>query len=182
MTYDRQQLLELVKRDALRFGDFTLASGQKSSFYLDCRKVTLSSAGAALVGAGILAKLGELPFDAVGGLTLGADPIIGAVLALAGQQGRDLRGFIVRKEAKAHGTGNLIEGPVGAGDRVLIVEDTTTTGGSSFKAIEAAESAGCKVVHVVTVIDRLAGAAAMFAAKGYPFSALLTVEDLGLKS
>src|SRR5262249_180978 len=137
MTYDRQALLDRIKTDALQFGEFTLASGQKSTYYIDCRKVTLSSVGAALIAAGMLEQLGEPPFEAVGGMTMGADPIVGAMLTLAGQQGRELRGFLVRKEPKSHGTTKLVEGPLYPGDRVVIVEDVATTGGSSLRAIEA---------------------------------------------
>src|SRR5262245_45718063 len=139
MQYDREALLERIKTDALQFGEFTLASGQKSTYYIDCRKVTLSSGGAAMIAAGILQELGDEPFEAVGGMSLGADPIVGAVLALAGLQGRELRGFLVRKEPKQHGTGKLVEGPLYSGDRVVIVEDVATSGGSALKAIEAVE-------------------------------------------
>jgi orotate phosphoribosyltransferase len=180
VVYDRQRLIELIKRDAVQFGDFTLASGKKSSFYIDCRRVTLSSFGAALVGAGMLDLLREVPFDSVGGLTLGADPIVASILAIAGQAGRELRGFIVRKEAKQHGAGKLIEGPIASGDRVVIVEDVTTTGGSCDLAIAAARNAGATVVHVVTVLDRLAGARERFLDAGIAFSALVTLTDLGL--
>ncbi len=180
MRYDREELLALMKRDALRFGDFTLASGAKSKFYIDGRQVALSARGAALIGAGVLTVLDEIPCDAVGGLTLGADPILAAALALAGTQGRALRGFIVRKEAKQHGTGQRLEGPLRAGDRVCIVEDVTTTGGSAAEAIDQAKAAGATVACVVTVLDREAGAAARFAAAGIPFRALLTLKDLGL--
>lgn len=176
------ELTELIRRDALEFGDFVLASGQRSQFYIDCRKVTLSSAGAALIGKAILELLGDEEFDAVGGMTMGADPIIGAVLTAAGFQGRDLRGVIVRKEAKQHGTGKLIEGPLRPGDRTVVVEDVSTTGGSAIKAAEAIEQAGGKVVHVVTVLDRLAGAQQAFADKGYRFSSLVTIADLGIAS
>src|SRR5688572_30064795 len=103
MDYDRHRLIELVKRDALQFGEFTLASGQKSHFYIDCRNVTLSAEGSALVGAGLLEHIGHGGIDAVGGLTLGADPVLAAVLTMAGIHGKSLRGFIVRKEAKGHG-------------------------------------------------------------------------------
>lgn len=181
MASEREKLIELVKRDALKFGDFTLASGQKSSYYIDCRNVTLSAAGAVLIGRGILELLGEEPIDAVGGMTMGADPILAAVLTVAGLEGRPLRGFIVRKEAKQHGTGKLVEGPLQQGDRALIVEDVSTTGGSALKAAEAAANAGAKIVHIVTVLDRLAGARKAFEEKGYRFSALMTIEDLGIK-
>src|SRR4051812_15889654 len=131
----RDQLIALLKRDALRTGTFTLASGRTSHYYVDGRKVTLSAEGAALIGAGVLGLLADLPgVSAVGGLTLGADPIVGATLAVAGAGGRPgLRGFLVRKEAKAHGTGQLVEGPVAAGESVVIVDDVATTGGSSLQ-------------------------------------------------
>lgn len=173
-------LIDLVKTHALQFGEFTLASGQKSNYYIDCRNVTLLAAGAAQIGEAILELMADEPFDAVGGLTMGADPILAAVLTVAGQRGRDLRGFIVRKEAKGHGTGKLVEGPLRKGDRVVVVEDVATTGGSIFKAIEAVEAAGGHVIRVVTVLDRLAGAADAFAQRGYRFTPLLTIRDLGL--
>lgn len=180
-NYDRDKLIELIRSEAIEFGEFTLASGQKSPYYIDCRRVTLCSAGASLIAAGILKLLDQEPFDAIGGLTLGADPIVGAVLRAAADCGRDLRGFLVRKEAKGHGTGKRIEGPLRAGDRVVIVEDVTTTGGSALQAIEAVESAGACVVRIVAVLDRLAGARDAFAAKRVPFSTLLTIRDLGLQ-
>ena len=179
----RERLIALLKRDALRTGSFTLASGRTSHYYVDGRKVTLSAEGAALIGAGVLELLADLPaVSAVGGLTLGADPIVGATLAVAGAGGRPgLRGFLVRKEAKAHGTGQLIEGPVAAGESVVIVDDVATTGGSSLQAVAAAEALGCKVVRVIAVLDRLEGAAAAFAAKGLDFRALITIRDLGVE-
>lgn len=181
MAYDKQALADLVRREAVAFGDFTLASGAKSSYYIDCRKVTLSAAGAALIGAGVLELLRDGPaIDAVGGMSIGADPILAAALTLAGLEGRPLRGFIVRKEAKGHGMGKQVEGPIQPGDRCVIVEDVVTTGGSSFKAIDAVEATGAKVVRVIAVLDRLAGGAETFAAKGIPFQSLLTLKDLGL--
>lgn len=178
--YSKNGLVDLVRRDALAFGDFTLASGQKSSYYIDCRNVTLSAEGAALIGQGVLEALRGVDFDAIGGMTLGADPILAAALTIAGQQHRPLRGFIVRKEAKGHGTGKQVEGPLRSGDRAVIVEDVATTGGSAMKAIDAVEAAGATVVHVVAVLDRLSGAAEAFASRGVPFSSLLTIRDLGL--
>ena len=179
--YDKQALIDLIQELALEFGDFTLASGQKASFYLDCRKVTLHPRGANLIAEGILELLGEDVPDAVGGMAIGADPITAAVITVAGQQNKPIRGFIVRKEAKEHGKGRDVEGPVEAGDIAIIVEDTTTTGGSSLKAIEKAEAAGLKVVGVISIVDRLAGAAEIFAARGYPLRSLLTIRDFGIE-
>lgn len=183
VDYDRERLIDLLKRDALRTGTFTLASGRTSHYYVDGRKVTLSSEGAATIGAGVLATLAEWPdVTAVGGLTLGADPIVGAALASAGARGRaDLRGFLVRKEAKAHGTGQLVEGPVGAGETVAIVDDVATTGGSSLQAVSAVEALGCKVAVVIVVLDRLEGAGAAFVARGLEFRPLVTIRDLGVE-
>ena len=180
MAYDRNALIALVREQALEFGDFTLASGKKASFYLDCRKVTLDSRGANLIAEGILDLLhGQLP-DAIGGMAIGADPITAAVITVAGQRGIALKGFIVRKEAKSHGKGRDVEGPVQPGQTAIIVEDTVTTGGSSLAAIEKAEAAGLKVRGVVAVIDRLEGGAAAFAQRGYSLHTLLTVRDLGI--
>ena len=182
-TENRQRLIALLKRDALRLGSFTLASGKSSHYYVDGRKVTLSAEGAGLIALGILDLLTHYPdVAAVGGLTLGADPIVGATLALAPGHGRsDLRGFLVRKQAKAHGTGSLVEGPLEPGCSVAIVDDVATTGGSSFQAIEAVESLGCKVAVVAVVLDRLEGAAEAFAARAYAFRPLLTIRDLGVE-
>ncbi len=181
--YDRERLVALLKRDALRTGTFTLASGRTSHYYVDGRKVTLSAAGAAVIGAGVLERLSGYPeVVAVGGLTMGADPIVGATLALAGASGRDaLRGFLVRKEAKAHGTGNRVEGPLEPGATVAILDDVATTGGSSIQAVEAVEEIGCRVAVVIVVLDRLEGAAAAFGARGLRFESLLTIRDLGVE-
>jgi orotate phosphoribosyltransferase len=181
--YDRERLIGLLQRDSLRRGTFTLASGRTSHYYVDGRKVTLSAAGAAVIGAGVLSRLADRPeVQAVGGLTMGADPIVGATLALAGLAGReDLRGFLVRKEAKAHGTGSRVEGPLEPGSTVAIVDDVATTGGSSLQAVDAVEAMGCQVAVVIVVLDRLEGAAEAFAARGLPFEALLTIRDLGVE-
>jgi orotate phosphoribosyltransferase len=183
VRYERERLIELLQRDALRRGTFTLASGRTSHYYVDGRKCTLSAEGAALIGAGVLELLAaEFKVDAVGGLTMGADPIVGATLALASSAGLGhLRGFLVRKEAKTHGTGKLVEGPLEPGSSVAIVDDVATTGGSSLQAVEAAQALGCKVAVVIAVLDRLEGAAAAFDARGLPFRALLTIRDLGVE-
>jgi orotate phosphoribosyltransferase len=178
--YDRQSLIELVRRQALEFGNFTLASGKQATFYLDCRRVTLDPRGANLIGEGILELLAnDLP-DAVGGMAIGADPITAATITLAGQRGLPLRGFIVRKEPKGHGKGRDVEGPVEAGMTAVIVEDTVTTGGSSLKAIQRVEEAGLKVRGVIAVVDRLEGGEQTLTAAGYPLRSLLTVRDLGV--
>ena len=184
---DRSRLIALLKRDALRTGAFTLASGRTSHYYVDGRKVTLSAEGALLIGTGILEVLDDLVANAsvvvaVGGLTMGADPIVGATLAVAGARGLNRwRGFLVRKEAKQHGTGRLIEGPLDPTDLVVIVDDVATTGGSSLQAVEAVQAIGCKVARVVVVLDRLEGAAEAFASRGLDFRSLVTIRDLGVE-
>ncbi len=179
--FDRQALIALVREQALQLGQFKLASGKMSSYYLDCRKVTLDSRGANLIANGMLELLASDMPHAVGGMAIGADPITAAIITVAGQQGKQLRGFIVRKEAKAHGTGRDVEGPVQAGDRVVIVEDVVTTGGSALAAIEKAEAAGLKVIGVLGIIDRLEGGAAAFANRGYQLQTLLTIRDFGIE-
>lgn len=181
MQYDRDRLIELIKEKALEFGQFTLASGKQASFYLDCRRVTLDAQGANQIGAGMLEMMADDFPDAVGGMAIGADPITAATITLAGQQGKSLSGFIVRKESKAHGKGRMVEGPVASGHRVVIVEDVVTTGGSALKAIEHAAAFGLKVIGVMAVVDRLEGGAEAFADKGYSLRTLLTIRDLGIQ-
>lgn len=167
---------------ALRRGTFTLASGRTASFYLDVKQVVLEARGAMLVGRAILERLeslGSLP-EAVGGLAIGADPVTGAVVTMAGVMGRDLRGFLVRKEPKGHGLQRFVEGPVTPGQRVAILEDVITTAGSSLVAIARAREFGLVVDRVVTVVDRLAGGRAALAAEGVPLDALVTIQDLGI--
>jgi orotate phosphoribosyltransferase len=181
--YDRDRLIAALQQNALRQGTFTLASGRTSHYYVDGRKVTLSAEGAAEIARGVLGLIAKRPeIKAVGGLTMGADPIVGATLALAAGVGRqDLRGFLVRKQAKGHGTGNLVEGPLEPGMTVAIVDDVATTGGSSLQAVDAVEAMGCKVAAVIVVLDRLEGAASAFAARGLAFESLVTIRDLGVE-
>ena len=179
--YDKNRLIQLVRELALQVGQFKLASGKMSSYYLDCRKVTLDSAGANLIADGLLELMGnELP-DAIGGMAIGADPITAAIITVAGRGGKKLRGFIVRKEAKQHGTGRDVEGPVNAGDRVYIVEDVVTSGGSSLAAIEKAQANGLKILGVLAIIDRLEGGRETLAARGYSLQTLFTIRDFGLE-
>ena len=179
-AYDRERLKELVKQQSLRFGDFTLASGKKASFYLDCRQLTLHPQGANQVAAGMLELLGDKLPDAIGGMAIGADPITAATITLAGQRGLNLNGFIVRKEAKQHGMGRQVEGPVTAGQNVIIVEDVVTSGGSALAAVEAARAFGLKVEGILAVIDRLEGGREAIEAAGLSLKTLLTVRDFGI--
>ncbi len=176
----RSQLIELFRQRALKFGEFTLASGKKASYYLDGKQITLHSEGLRLVSEGLLEILEGVNFQAIGGMSIGADPIIGGVLAAAGARGRDLLGFLVRKESKGHGTQRYIEGPVQPGMKVVIVDDVVTTGGSSLLAIDRIQEFGCEVVQVVAIVDRMEGGAANFAARNLPLKSLLTIEDFGI--
>jgi orotate phosphoribosyltransferase len=178
-----RELIGLVESKALKRGTFRLASGREASFYLDAKQVVLDAHGAMLVGRAILERLrslGPLP-AAVGGMSIGADPITSAVITMAGVEGIPLKGFMVRKEPKDHGTKKYVEGPVEPGQRVVIVEDVTTTGGSSLLAIDRVHEFGLIVERVVTVIDRLAGAKDAFAARGIPLESLVTIRDLGIE-
>jgi orotate phosphoribosyltransferase len=179
--YDRQRLIALFHERALKFGDFTLASGKKSTYYLDGKQITLHSEGLRLVSLGLLELLNDVEFDALGGMSIGADPIIGGVLTAAAERQRSLDGFLVRKEAKGHGTNRFIEGPVRAGARVVVIDDVVTTGGSSLLAVDRIVEFGCQVVAVVGIVDRKEGGAASFAARVLPFRSLLTIEDFGIQ-
>jgi orotate phosphoribosyltransferase len=179
--YDKDALIALVRERALKFGDFTLASGRRASYYLDCRQITLDSRGARLVAEGMLEQIErDLP-DAVGGMSIGADPITGAVITLAGVRDLPLRGIMVRKEAKGHGTGRYLEGPVSPGQRVVIVEDVVTTGGSSLLAIQRCEEFGLKVQRALAIVDRMEGGAEAFRARGYELTSLLSIEDFDIR-
>jgi len=178
--YDRETLKALIREKALKFGDFTLASGKKASYYLDCRQITLDSQGARLVGDGMLDLLADDLPDLVGGMAIGADPITAAILTLAGVRGLPLRGVMVRKEAKGHGTGRLVEGPFHEGESIAVVEDVVTTGGSSLLAIERCEAVGLKVQRVLAIIDRLEGGREAFAERGYELTTLFTIRDFGI--
>jgi orotate phosphoribosyltransferase len=168
----REELKKLLlETGAVKFGDFTLSSGKKSDFYIDCRKITLHPQGAKLIAKIILEKIKGLKVDALGGLTLGADPITGAVVALS-----NIPGFIVRKKEKEHGTRQKIEGLIEPGWNVVIVEDVSTTGASALQAIEAVEAIGAKVVKVISVVDREEGAAE--ALKNYVFDPIFKKSDL----
>lgn len=178
--YNKERLIELFRERALKFGDFTLASGKKATYYLDGKQVTLHSEGLAQVCAGFLQLISAFDCDAVGGMSIGADPIVGGILTLAAGENRSLDGFLVRKEAKGHGTQKYIEGPVKTDAKVVIVEDVVTTGGSSLKAVERVEEYGCKVVAVLGIVDRMEGGKAAFEERNLSFQTLLTIQDFGI--
>ena len=177
---DRDQLLSLVRELAIVHGRVTLSSGREADYYVDLRRITLSAQAAPLVGRVMLELTADLDFDAVGGLTMAADPIATAMLHAAAAQGRQLDAFVVRKEAKAHGLQRRVEGPDVAGRRVLIVEDTTTTGDSPLNALAACREAGATPVAVATIVDRATGAAEKIEAEGVPYRFAYSLEDLGL--
>jgi orotate phosphoribosyltransferase len=175
----RARLSELVRERAYRDGvDIVLASGKRSSFYIDGKRVTLHPEGLYLTARLMLAELEAWPqVTAVGGLTLGADPIVSAMSALSFGTGQNLQAFLVRKERKAHGTGGLIEGELAAGERVAIVEDTITTGGSARKAIEAVRELGAEPEVVLALVDREDGDGDQFRTE-FQVRSLISMADL----
>ena len=175
---DRDELLSMIKDLAVVHGEVTLSSGQRANWYIDLRRVTLDGRAAPLVGRVMLDTTQGLEYDAVGGLTLGADPVATAMLHAAAARGRRLDAFVVRKAEKAHGLQRRIEGPDVAGRRVLAVEDTSTTGGSVLTAVDALKEAGAEVVGVAVVVER--GARQKIAERGLPYLAAFELADLGL--
>jgi len=180
--YLHQQLRDLLLARSVRRGDFVLASGQHSSFYIDARRTTMSGDGLALIGPLGLDRLAARGWQprAVGGLTLGADPVAYALTAAARGRGLALDAFTVRTQAKGHGTGQRIEGCFTAGTPVVIVEDVITTGASAHAAILAVESEGGRVLGVLAVVDREEGGRQVLERAGYQVEALVTASDLGL--
>jgi orotate phosphoribosyltransferase len=176
----RERLLDLIRDNAVVHGRVTLSSGREADYYLDCRRVTLSGEAAPLVGDVLLDLTEDLGYDAVGGLTMGADPVATAMLHAAARRGRTLDAFVVRKEAKSHGLQRRIEGPDVTGRRVLVVEDTSTTGGSPLAAVQALREAGATVVGVATIVDRATGAGEKIAAEGLEYRYAYGLADLGL--
>ncbi|MRR39406.1 orotate phosphoribosyltransferase [bacterium] len=172
------ELRDLVKRDAVKFGKFILASGKESDLYVDLRKVTLQPKGASLIGSIIFEMIRDRGIEAIGGLSLGADPIAVATSLAAYGQGQEIIAFLVRKEKKEHGMKNAVEGPIKPGQKVVIVDDVITTGSSTITAIQQAEAAGLKVDLVIAVMDRLEGGRANIEALGHEVRTLLTRNDL----
>ncbi|MCU0575874.1 MAG: orotate phosphoribosyltransferase [Desulfobacterota bacterium] len=172
------QLKAIVRRDAVKFGKFILSSGKESDLYVDLRKVTLNPVGASIIGELTYGIIRDRRVDAVGGMSIGADPIATAVSLAAYREGREIMAFLVRKTQKTHGTGNVIEGPVGAGLRALVVEDVITTGASTISAIERVREAGMVVELVVAVFDRCEGGREAIETLGVEVHSLLTRNDL----
>ena len=179
----RARLAELIQQQALKHGEFVLASGQVSSYYIDGKMVSLDAEGAYCLARCLLELMGDWPAEAVGGMTIGADPITGAVITLAALQGRALKGFMVRKEPKGRGTNQQVEGPLAEGARVVMLEDTVTTGGSTLRAIAAVErEKQATVIGVLAMVDRRQGGAENMAAAGYPLRSVFGIEELGVKT
>lgn len=177
---DRERLLHIVKDKAIVHGRVTLSSGREADYYVDLRRITLDGEAAPLVGRVMRELTKDLDFTAVGGLTLGADPVATAMLHSAAADGQRLDAFVVRKADKAHGLQQRIEGPAVAGRRVLVVEDTSTTGASPLEAVSAAREAGATVVGVATIADRATGAAERFSEAGLEYRYAFSLGDLGL--
>ena len=173
----KERLAELVKELAVVHGKVTLSSGKEADYYVDLRRATLHHEASPLIGALLRELTADLEFDAVGGLTLGADPVATSIMHA---EGRPIDAFVVRKEAKKHGMQRRIEGPDIVGRRVLVVEDTTTTGNSPLTAVAALREAGAEVVGVATVVDRATGAEQVLRDAGLEYRYLLGLEDLGL--
>ena len=179
---DKAKLAELVSKLAVVHGKVTLSSGIEADYYVDLRRATLHHEAGVLVGKVMLDLLAEndLAPSAVGGLTMGADPVATAMLHQASSRGKNLDAFVVRKEAKKHGMARQVEGPEISGRKVVILEDTSTTGGSPLTAAKAAEEAGAEVLGIATVVDRDTGARAAIESAGYAYYSALSLSDLGL--
>lgn len=176
----RDELIALLRTHSLRRGTFTLASGAQSDYYIDARLTTMRPEGLRVIGALALQQFDQLGWqpDAVGGLTLGADPIAYAIAYASAGTARSIRSFTVRKEPKGHGTQRLIEGPLEANDRVVVVEDVLTTGTSAIRAVNAVRTAGHHVMGVLAIVDREEGGRENIGALGVPVQALAAVSEL----
>lgn len=180
MPNDRAALADLLRSLSVRTGDFTLASGRKSSYYVDARRTTMSGRGQLLIGTVGLDVIDDSGWNAsaVGGLTLGADPVAYAIAHAAARAGRALDAFTVRKEAKAHGAGRQVEGPVDPGVRVIVIEDVVTTGSSALRAIDALRVFGADVLGVLALVDREEGGREAIEAAGHQLVSVFRVSEL----
>ena len=175
---EREELKAILKERSVLKGDFTLVSGRKSSYYVNGKMTTLNARGLYLSAKLLLERFAGLAYEGFAGPTIGADPIIGALLTLSALGGRQKEGLLIRKEAKDHGTKSLVEGNLAKGMRIILLEDVATTGGSLLKAAKAIEEGGGTIAGIFTIIDREEGAGANLAQAGYTFSSLFTVKEL----
>lgn len=175
----RARAAEIIRARSFRFGDFTLASGKKSTYYLDMKPTMFDPEGVGLLASLIFDRIKDAGAELVGGLEMGAVPLVAAVALVSGAHGRPMTGFFVRKEPKDHGTRKLVEAPAGAlqGKAVAILEDVTTKGDSAMKAVRAAEAEGARVVLVLSIVDREDGATKLFADAGIPFDSLFKASE-----
>jgi orotate phosphoribosyltransferase len=181
VTDAKQQLIDYISAEAVFHGDFTLTSGKKATYYVDLRKVSLDHRVAPLIGQVMLDLIHDVPdVRAVGGMTMGADPVAAAILHQGVARGLSYDAFVVRKEPKDHGRGKQVEGPDLDGQRVIVLEDTSTTGGSPLAAVDALLKVGAQIAAVAVVVDRNTGARERIEAAGYPYLAAIGLEDLGL--
>lgn len=181
MTRNKIALIDYINTLAVKRGDFTLTSGKKASYYIDLRALSLDHRVAPLIGEVMVDLIGEFDgVDAIGGLTMGADPIATAIMHRGVMREKNFDALVVRKEPKDHGMGKQVEGPSVSGKRVIVVEDTSTTGGSPLKACRAIENEGGVIVAVCVVVDRNTGAKEVIEQAGYPYRAALSLLDLGL--
>lgn len=180
MTEARSRLIELFRSRALLLGKFVLASGKESTYYINSKKALFHSECAALLGDALFEATRDLNIQAIGGLEVGALPMATAAVIRYHQAGRVLEGFFVRKQAKDHGSKERVEGVLEPGWRVAVVDDVLTTGTSALEAVRAVEERGAQVVAIICIVDRLQGAAELFADK-YPFQPLFTIRDFGIE-
>ncbi len=173
-----RRLLALLRQRAFRKGEFVLASGEKSDYYIDGKMIEVHPEGATLIGQAIYERIKDARVDAVGGLAVGAVPLVASTMVVCFQNGLAIEGFWVREQTKDHGTKKLIEGRLPPSARVAIVEDVVTSGGSAQKAIEAVEEAGGTIVKIIGIVDRLRGARERFEANGYAYEAVFTKDEL----
>jgi orotate phosphoribosyltransferase len=175
---DREELKQIIQERSILKGDFTLVSGKKSTYYINGKMTTLNSRGLYLSAKLLLDLLESCEYDAFAGPTIGADPIIGALLTLTAERGLEKEGFLIRKQSKEHGTRKLVEGNITKGARVVLLEDVTTTGGSLIRAADAVAESGGEIVCIITLVDREEGAAKNLADAGFEFRSLFKVKEL----
>ncbi|MBU1698641.1 MAG: orotate phosphoribosyltransferase [Candidatus Eisenbacteria bacterium] len=178
MDEARASLLDVIRRQSLKTGRFILASGAESNYYVDLRRTTTHPAGAYYATFLLLDLMKRWKPDAAGGPTLGADPLAGSMALLSHQLGHPLRTFMVRSKAKDHGTGRAVEGNLESGDRVVVLDDVVTSGGSLIKVLEPIREAGAVIVGATAILDREQGAAQALADAGLPFAPLFRISDL----